>query len=353
MIQEIRKKSFLRTLPAIILCLIIAGGLLFFSGLPTYLSEPIPVSQADMSSGRSYHVKDSVSYLYAYFMEQTTTRRSVTTTTGYGYITETPDASQYIGLWAEKAVMRVMERRWTDQDPFMDGTKQGDPDPIPVEGVLRPLKADEQQFYDRQVGKLVERYNLSDSAFARYVLDTSAFDAMWLMVGGAAIALLVAIVLLIQSRRSVAKALQKAINLSDDPAQAEAALDELYHNGTELFKGFRMNGEWFMHTTSLTGNIIPSQDIVWAYRKEITTRHGLLIKTTNYQVCVADKAKVHAIPVTKNQTTVMLEAIAAHAPQAVIGFNRELEKLYRKDPANFIANAQAWSADHQAQTEEA
>ena len=356
MLQEIRRRSFRRTLPGVIFFLVVAVALVYFSGLIAYLTPAIPVSQADLSSGKSFHVKDEVTYLYAVYAKETTTRRgSPSTTSGYGYITLTPNTDQFIGLWTKGSTMRTMERRWDDQDPYFEGTQEGNPDPLPVEGILTPLTGEDLKFYNDQVAAIVsgENNRVTDGDFARYVIDTNAFSATWWMAGLAGLSLLIAIVLLIKSRTTVVNTLQKAIQAADDPTQAETSLEALYHSGQEPLRGFRMNEEWFLYMTGLSAQVIPTKDIQWAYRKEIVTRHGLFMKSKSYQVVVADQQKRHAIPLQKKQTDTMLETISRFAPHAVMGYDAALEKIYKQDPANFIANAQAWSASNHPESEQA
>lgn len=352
MIQEIRRKSFLRALPTAIVLLALCGVLVYFSGIIYYLTPAIPANQADMTGGKSFHVKDEITYLYSMYVKETTTRRGESArTSGYGYITLTKDADQFLGLWVKNGDMRIMEQRWDDQDPYLDGTEEGDPAPIPVEGLLRPLTGEDLGYYESTVSRIVDQNEkLSDTDFARYYIDTAAFGFnMWAMAAGAVISLLVALITLIRSRTAGRKAIQNAISNAPDPTAAEASLENFYRNQPEVFKGLRMNEEWFMYLTPTVAQVLRTEDIVWAYRKEIKVRHGLFVSSTTYQAMIYTTKKCHTFPQTKARCDAMLEAVANNAPNAVRGYDDELAKLYKQDPQNFIANAQSWSLRNQVE----
>ena len=80
--------------------------------------------------------------------------------------------------------------------------------------------------------------------------------------------------------------------------------------------------------------------IVWIYVEEISGQAaGVTVKRNfNIKIALADK-KVHTLAVKPEHKERVLEILAAYSPQATIGFSRDRQKQYRRDPASLASHA--------------
>ena len=110
----------------------------------------------------------------------------------------------------------------------------------------------------------------------------------------------------------------------------------------DSYKGLRMTQSWLIRKRLFSTWVSPLNDVVWAYKK--VTRHSVNLIPTgkSYAAVIAGRHRQrleHQLK-QKNVDALLLQ-LAGRVPWAVYGFNADLDNLWKKDPASFIAGVDA------------
>jgi len=99
---------------------------------------------------------------------------------------------------------------------------------------------------------------------------------------------------------------------------------------------FFVGNEFLIYVTSSKARILILKDIVWAYYKETTKNYA----TTSYIVLNTYNNKYYEIILKKKETIEeILKSFHTRNLPIITGYNKELKNLYRKNPAEFVIQA--------------
>ena len=135
------------------------------------------------------------------------------------------------------------------------------------------------------------------------------------------------------------KQIRNYIKASDDPQATEQALDRFYEDTMQDGK-VRMNRSWLMYDKGGNSWVLAGDDVVWAY--QYTVRHkayGILTVRKELMVRVfgaKEKRACHDIYVrNEDEAQEILQQMARIYPDALIGYDKDIERKYRANPAAF------------------
>lgn len=135
------------------------------------------------------------------------------------------------------------------------------------------------------------------------------------------------------------KQIRNYIKASDDPQATEQALDRFYEDTMQDGK-VRMSRSWLMYDKGGNSWVLAGDDVVWAYQH--TVRHkayGILTVRKEVMVRVfgaKEKRACHDIYVrNEDEAQEILRQMQSTYPDAMIGYNAEIEKRYRANPVTF------------------
>jgi len=104
------------------------------------------------------------------------------------------------------------------------------------------------------------------------------------------------------------------------------------------YKGLRLTQSWLIRKRLFSTWVSPLNDIVWAYKK-VTKRSVNFIPTGKSYAAIIVGRHRQRVEHNLRQKNVdaLLSQLATRVPWAVYGFNGDLDNLWKKDPASFIA----------------
>ncbi|RMG71045.1 MAG: hypothetical protein D6711_16170 [Chloroflexi bacterium] len=119
-----------------------------------------------------------------------------------------------------------------------------------------------------------------------------------------------------------------------DPLNVASQLEmELNAGGVQKIRSVQFTRNWLLYITQTTFNLTRYQDIVWLYQKVVSGRYG---KT--YYAAVNDRfGRSFLIQAKQKDVAAILQTAAQHAPWAIIGHDKDTQKLWTKQRDQMIA----------------
>ncbi len=145
---------------------------------------------------------------------------------------------------------------------------------------------------------------------------------------------------LVRSSNPQAHPIAKALKRYGEPTVVAMRIEsELRAEGMSGDPGSAyVTRSWFVYPTTYGVAIAQLGDIAWAYKK--ITRHSVNFIPTGktYEVMVWDRSgKSISISGKQDRVELVLLSLAKRAPWVVFGFNKQLEQLWKKSRAEFLA----------------
>ena len=177
-----------------------------------------------------------------------------------------------------------------------------------------------------------------------YLLDAtkSRFDDPWMLLVGIFFFLLGAFSLGKAIRHMAvpeSAPVMKALTRYGEPGSVSIQIaQELRIAGDgEKFGSARLTSAWLVDATSWKTTIMRIADIVWAYPKVIKHYYNFIPTGKTYHMVVRDRAgQSLEIQVKKDESPVVLQALARRTPWALYGFDKKIESSWTKNRAELI-----------------
>lgn len=360
MLQSLKQKTLIGKLWLIIglaVTTAVIGGV-FGPGIVKMIQGPTyfePLEDHDILSLQGQYLEadsDTLVDYYAETVQSKTGKRDQVTAREYIMPVNTPDATVYIGVEVPKSkisdaetVVADTERMFDDED----GSYEWDGSYVSVRGTLQPMDEETaglwyDYFYD--AGMDDSDIGLEDGCtFLPLVLTDGEIDghdtfALGFMGIVGLVLLLLAVFTVVRALTGgYQKQIRNYIATSSDPQGTEQALDCFYEDTMQDGK-VRMSRNWLMYDRGGDSWVLAGNDVVWAY--QYTVRHKMYgILTVGKEIMVrvysaSEKNSCHDIYVSNDEETKkVLEDMARTFPDAMIGYDKELERRYHADPKRF------------------
>lgn len=116
-------------------------------------------------------------------------------------------------------------------------------------------------------------------------------------------------------------------------------IDAEVNAGSAYLLGVKMTDNWLISCTITKSNVMRRDEVVWAYKKKTKHSVNLIPTGTSYSTVLRDsRGKAFEVSAsTEQQTEGFLSGIVNRTPWVVVGFDKDLEKLYMKNVAEFSA----------------
>lgn len=254
------------------------------------------------------------------------------------------DIDTLIDYYAE-AVVADTERLIDDED----GSYEWDGSYVSVRGTLQPMDDETRQLWEDyfiDAGFSYDDIGLFDDCTALpLVLTDGEIDGQDTFVYGfmgviGVLLVVLAIWFVVHSLTGgFQKQIRNYIKASDDPQATEQALDRFYEDTMQDGK-VRMSRSWLMYDKGGNSWVLAGDDVVWAY--QYTVRHkayGILTVRKERMVRVfgaKEKRACHDIYVrNEDEAQEILQQMARTYPEALIGYDQDIERKYHANPAAF------------------
>lgn len=286
-------------------------------------------------------VEDDIPFIYGSYLEIESYRdnRKVGTA-GMQYLVDFDD-TYYMGLYVHAGRLDEAEDMAEACDQAWNG--ELDPEDLPVfhvRGVIRAMAKDDLGYYQEATEDLGEELFLPFYLEVDYVHGIPIWGCFAILVG--------VLVLLWLGLWPMVKAFtgrfQKQVRakLAEGGSfEREAERAGAFYRSTPEVCGVRMNGEFVFFQDGAQSILLRPWDIAWAYQN--TTQHrtnGVPSGKTYAAVLRTMDGKQYTLGMKEAQVQQLLEAISATLPGTVVGYDQQLEQVYRN---NRDAFRQRWA----------
>lgn len=361
MLESLKKKTLLGNLWCIIVLGIVTAalGVVFGPGIvkmlagPAYF-EPLDDHEDILSLQGQYITMDVDTLIdhYAETVRSESGKRDEVSAREYIMPINTPDATIYIGLEVPASKIDDAEAVVDDTARMLDdedGSYEWDGSYVTVRGTLKRMDDETKQLWEDyfiDAGFSYDDIGLEDGCtFLPLVLTDDEIDGSdTFVLGFMGIVILLVLALLIWFVvRSLTGGFQKQIRryiaATADPEGTEQALDRFYEDTMQDGK-VRMSRSWLMYDKGGNSWVLAGDDVVWAY--QYTVRHKAYgILTVNKELMVRvfgakEKRACHDIYVrNEDEAQEILQQMARTYPDALIGYDQDIERKYHANPAAF------------------
>ena len=320
---------------------------------PAYF-EPLD-DHEDILSLQGQYITMDVDTLIDYYAETVSSesgKRDEVSAREYIMPINTPDATIYIGLEVPASKIDDAEAVVDDTTRMLDdedGSYEWDGSYVTVRGTLKRMDDETKQLWEDyfiDAGFSYDDIGLEDGCtFLPLVLTDDEIDGSdTFVLGFMGIVMLLVLALLIWFVvRSLTGGFQKQIRryiaATADPEGTEQALDRFYEDTMQDGK-VRMSRSWLMYVHGRDSWVLAGDDVVWAY--QYTVRHkayGILTVGKEMMVRVygaTEKNACHDISVkNEDEAQEILRQMQSTYPDAMIGYDAEIEKRYHANPVTF------------------
>ena len=335
-LKQLRSTSVKKSIPGLLLFVIAAAALLFFTkcyGVFGMLS-PKTFSELTPETLNGAFVDDDVPVIYDYYLEEVRTKNGRTVgTVSRQYIIDLDDELYYMGLYAHDGAMKDANEMMQACEKALNG--ELDPAELPVyhvRGMIRAMTEEDLGYYREYTDGLD-----MDEYFLPYYLEVEYINGFpivlsWILLG-------VAVLLLGLGIWPVIKALtggfQKQVRakLSESGSlEAEAERAERFYESAPETCGVRMDRNYVFFQNGAESILLRPWDVAWAYQS--TTQHrtnGIPTGKTYAAILRTMDGKQYTLGMKETEVQTLLETMASTLPGVVLGYDKELERLYKEN----------------------
>jgi hypothetical protein len=111
--------------------------------------------------------------------------------------------------------------------------------------------------------------------------------------------------------------------------------------------GVYLSNEALLYPAGLGSELVHADEVVWAYghKQDATMYFVIKIATHHYVVLRTANKKTFMIHFKKKAyADAFFEALQTQWPNVILGYHKELENVYKADPAGFVQAVQALDA---------
>ena len=337
MLEILRKKSNKSIMIRCIISILIVIGCLIYCGMGLIQFFQGPKSLKNVEDISVYEGK-YVSFEVEYIMDGylwTTSKNSdtgVEKTTAMAYIVYNYDMDTCFGF-------EVKTSDDTIYDDFITDTwnciyyDEPAPESFFIKGTLKPIEGTALTYFNSTVNEIFSEDYEED--IYPYYIDTNTIDgksnlSIWIVTGVAAIALLYFFYNIAKAKSNgYMKFLNQYLAVNSNISLASIEAD---FNAAENVGNIWIGKRWTIFMEGIYIRILNNDNLVWAYYYQRTGKHpeSKVITYDIYKNCVN-------IDVSSSGADTILHNWSLFQPHMVLGYDKDLEKVFRKDFDTFLS----------------
>lgn len=340
MLEELKKRYQKYTLKKTVICVIIAIALLAVSkfGIFTIFKGPIELTgEWNPEELEGKYVTLEVDWVLATFAEETSTntKTNVTTTTSVCYIGEYYHEPTNFGMFYgikvsngnREGLEEILNQVYDDAVNEVSGRQR-------ITGTLEKMNGEMLQYYDEVIEEVFGAEYLGYAVpYAIMDEEVKGVDIVlvYLLSSFAAIALIVAVLGLLGMVTGKHDKYMKKF-LESHPRVSMTGLEADFSHGKRIGKKIIAGRKYTFYQSGPCMKVVEQKDIIWAYYFSRSGRYSQsLVRTFNIRKEQVD------INASKADAEELLQYYATNAPQMVVGYDKELEKCYKKEFEVFLS----------------
>ena len=346
MLEKLRKKSIIKSLPLAIILLICGIGMvgIEFSAMKALIRGNVQFeSLAPEEIGNDLVVDVTLRDNFGCYMEEyeenTKTHRRRTTDLYYVIWTgdEDDEDFRYMGIKVPASDESAMER-------MAEATYNYEiSDPINYTGAIIKMSSEEHKYFKEyflESGFTEEEFEANTLPYFINVgalTGGAAGTAVGIAVIGGVLILIAVIMVIVAVSGGGLKKLKKELTAA---GLGEANLDLEYEGATLVNKtnDFRIGKKLSFYVQGSRAHILVNSKIIWAYQRTTTHRTNGIKTGTSYEIVFYDINKKRTSIAVSSESNVQdaLQHINNMMPWVVVGYQDEIFRLYQKEFQEFL-----------------
>lgn len=340
MLDLIKKRVFRKTITRIIIAIAIGVVSLFVSNFAVLDLIKGPIKLGAEMKYEDYEGKyvtyDARCVLSEYVrVESQNTETKKSTLTDIGYFVFDEDNGVFLGIKLDSVNEKDMDDLMDDSLNYFSGYSTEEPKGITVTGTLRKLTGEELGYYNETVEYLFSEFpeyipfaipfTIEDNTVAG-IANHLVYISIAVTIISLLYALYVTITFLTQKYATNIKKY-----LDNNPSYSMQHMESDFLAAEKISDDVWVGRQWTIHIEGTKACVVTNKELVWAYYYKRTGKHAeSKIKAFN------TKKSMKVINVSEKNAMKILDIYGNHHAQMVVGYDKELEKLYNKDFNSFL-----------------
>lgn len=352
MLETLKKKARKSNLWRIILSIIAIGIMMAVTkfAILDVITGPtrMDITAAPETYEGKYVTIDAEYFLYDYIEHTTTTTREsgskTTSTNGYSYLAfqSVPQTGSEEDVWYFYSIY-LNKNRQDEMSSKIDQTyaylndetgSANPPQPVKITGVWNKMDAQTERYFQKVLAEVgIEASDLNQVYL--YELDTKNIGGVnatlfWVLTAVSAGLLLFALLSVLGLFSSAyMKNLQQY--LQKNPTVSMQEIEEDFNQAHLISSDVWIGKKWTIYMQGNKACILTNSDLVWGYYYSRTGRYNV----SEMRLFTRNKTQ-HGISLSEKNTQAALKIYVDEQAQMVIGYSKDLEKMYNKDFNGFL-----------------
>lgn len=305
---------------------------------------------ADFDALEGKQVSFDANYICAEYVRRTSTDTDThrTTLTHVGYIVWDYDNDVMFGVYLPASESSKLDDMIDETWEWLDYEIKEVSSTLHIDGTLRKMEGQELQYFEETIDELL--YEEAKEMVRYYTIDTTQINGLekgWLAVISAVD--MWALIYFIWSLISyLTQGYYRAIKkfLDANPSIQESRMDADFASAVLFQKKIWVGKEWTVYIKGMKAYLMENRKQVWAYYYQRTGRYSVS------QIRFFDRDKKNRnIDIPHKMYEEMLKVYQDRQPQMVLGYDKDWEKMYKKNFEEFL-NLRYNKVISQVQTED-
>ncbi len=305
---------------------------------------------ADFDALEGKQVSFDANYIVAEYVRRTSTNTDTnrTTLTNVGYIVWDYDNDAMFGIYLPASQSSKLDKMIDETWEWIDYEIPEVSSSLHVDGTLRTMEGKELQYFQETIDEMLYEEDLDTVRY--YTIDTTQVNGVekgWLGLATALDGWM--LVYFIWSLVSyLSQGYYRAIKkfLDANPSIPESRVEADFASAVLFEKKIWVGKEWTIYMKGMKSYLMENRKQVWAYYYQRTGRYS----ESKIRFFDCDKKNTN-IDISHGNYEEMLKAYQERQPQMLLGYDKEWEKMYKKNFSEFL-NLRYNQAISQVQTED-
>lgn len=362
MLKKMRKKSVTQGIVWIIVCLILAGGAMFFSKGAVFklFQQPVDLSTLPLDQIEGKYVTANVDFLFDAFAEMTekNSKTNVEKSTEQYFVYPvvekgTDNVLYYIGFQVKKADYSKAEKLVKETYAYQSGEGEKPTSTFTITGGITKMDSKVARFFteyftdsgasEEEVAEMAAACLLQEN-----MVDGVNIPAIYIFSIFALIMILVAIGIAVYVATGGAQAKAKRYILAHSDASGLERAEEDCDNATQIGAA-RFGNEWIFFNKGTKTFALKVSELLWGYMHTVTTRTNGIKSGTSYGIILytMDQKKTEINMKSEDNAVAALTLLKEKNPELVVGYNDQLKDMMKHDFEGFKAMARSQASQAQ------
>ena len=321
----------------VVVAVILIASLLFTKAgiIPLIFGGTSIDGTSDFDALEGKQVSFDAEYVLAEYVRRTSTETDTnrTTLTNVGYIVWDYDNDVLFGIYLPASKSSSLDKMIDETWEWWDYEIEEVSSSLHVDGTLRTMEGKEQQYFQETIDELL--YEDEQDMVRYYTIDTTQVNGLekgWLAIISAVDmwALLYFVWSLISYlSQGYYRAVKKFLDAN--PSVPESRMEADFASAVLFQKKIWVGREWTIYIKGMKAYLMENRKQVWAYYFRRTGRYSVS------QIRFFDKDKKNInIDIPNSDYEEMLKAYQDRQPQMLLGYDKDWEKMYKKDFSGFL-----------------